>query len=101
MDRNNSLPIVIGVAGFICLAAIAPNLFASLLGIGVIVIVAGVVLFGFVFLMQHWNVKWPVGILIGVLLLGLVWPPILGLIVGAGLVGGLLLAVYGAMGNVK
>ena len=94
MERNNSLPLVIGAAGFICLAAIAPGLFAALLGIGTIVIVAAFVLGGFVVLLQHWNLPWPIGILGGVLLLGLIWPPILGLVLGAGLVGGLFMVVF-------
>ena len=76
------------------MAAIFPALFAALLGIGTILIVAAFTLGGFVYLMKHWNVQWPIGILVGVLLLGLVWPPILGLVVGAGLVGGLFLLIY-------
>ena len=97
MNRNNSLPIVAAGAVLICLAAIFPTVFASIVGIGIILAVAAIVLGGFVFLVQHWETPWPVGILVGVLLLGLLWPPALGLVVGAGIVGGVLMLVYAAL----
>ncbi len=97
MNRNNSLPIVIAVAIAICLAAIFPGVFAAVVGIGIVLTIAAVVLGGFVFLLQHWETPWPVGILVGVLLLGLLWPPALGLVVGAGIVGGVLMLVYAAL----
>ena len=99
MNRSNSLPIVIAIAACICWSAIAPELFAAIIGIGVILIVAAFILGGFVFLMQHWNMQWPVGIVIGFLALGLFWPPLLGFVIGAGLVGGLFWTVYQAIGK--
>jgi hypothetical protein len=94
MNRNNSLPIVIAGALLICLVAIFPKLFASLIGIGIIVVVAVFVLGGFIFLLRHWGVPWPVGVLAGVMLIGLVWRPAFGVVVGTGIVGGLFWLVY-------
>ena len=97
MHWKNNLPFALAVAGFICLSAIAPGLFAAIIGISVIVIVVAFILGGFVFALDHWDVRWPFGVLIGVLLIGLAWPPALGLIMGVGAVGGLFMLVYVAI----
>jgi hypothetical protein len=94
VNRSKSLPIIIAIAVLICLVPVFPGVFGALIGIGVIVIVAAFILGGFVFALDHWGVKSPIWILLGVLMIGLVWPPVLGLVVGLGAVGGLFMALY-------